>query len=287
MDTAVQVLINGVLLGGLYALIALGLALVFGVMGVINVAHGDLMVLGAAGTYLMASRLGWPPYVALVIVIPALFVIGAAMQRFLLERINRSEELMSLLLLFGFGIAISQATAAGMGATYFSVPAWSGSFTLAGAKIPRSLLFAFLLAVVLAAILFWFLKWTLFGKAIRAASMAPDLAAATGVDVRRVRIVTFAIGTALAGAAGTLLVTSQALNPLSGSAYLLIAFAACVLGGLGSIAGAVVAGFIIALVEVSTSVLWDSQLSQLAIYVLFILLLLVRPSGLFGVRSAA
>lgn len=281
MDTVLQVIINGLLLGGLYGLVAMGLALVFGVMGVINVAHGDLMVIAAVGTFLLSSKLGWPPYVSLLVVVPVMFVIGAAIQRFLLERINRSEELMSLLLLFGFGVAISQLAAASIGATFFSVPYWAGSFSVGSLRIPQSLLYAFSMALALAALLFYFLRRSPYGRAIRATASAPELAAATGVDVRRVRVITFAIGTALAGAAGTLLVTSQALNPLSGYVFLLIAFAACVLGGLGSVAGALGAGLIIGVVEVGSSILVDSQFSQLSIYVIFIAMLLVRPSGLF------
>lgn len=281
MDTVLQVLINGLLLGGLYGLVAMGLALVFGVMGVINVAHGDLMVIAAVGTYLLWSKLGWPPYVSLLVVVPVMFVIGAAIQRFLLERINRSEELMSLLLLFGFGVAISQLAAASIGASFFSVPYWAGSFHVGSLRIPQSLLYAFSMALAMAALLFYFLRRSPYGRAIRATASAPELAAATGVDVRRVRVITFAIGTALAGAAGTLLVTSQALNPLSGHVFLLIAFAACVLGGLGSVAGALGAGLIIGVVEVGSSIIVDSQFSQLSIYVIFIAMLLVRPSGLF------
>lgn len=286
MEIWLQVLINGVLLGGLYGLVAMGLALVFGVMGVINVAHGDLMVVGATGTFLLFSLWGWPPYVSLLLVIPVIFVIGLGVQRFLLERINRTDELMSLLLLFGFGIAISQSMATVVGAQFFSVPYWSGSVSIGPLFASRSLLFAFLLAIAVAAGLFYLLAKTRSGRAIRATAMAPDLAASVGVDVRWVRMLTFGIGTVLSGIAGSLMVTSQGMNALSGEVFLLIAFAACVLGGLGSVHGALVAGIIIGVIEVSTAILIDTQSSQLAIYLIFIIMLLVRPTGLFGMRRA-
>ena len=286
MSLLLQIFANGLLLGGLYGLVAMGLALVFGVMRVINVAHGALVVLGALGTYALYAGLGLPPYVSLPLVVACLFVIGVVIERLLLERITRADELASLLLLFGLAVAISQAAALTNGARFFSVAYWSGSIRLGAVSISRPLLYAFGLAVVVAIALFYFLQRTPYGRAIRATAMAPDLAAAMGVDVRRVRLVTFGIGSALAGGAGTLLVTSQGLNALSGNVFLLIAFAACVLGGLGSVEGALVAGFVIGLIEVGASVVADAQSAQLAIYVLFILILLVRPSGLFGVRHS-
>lgn len=286
MNLFLQVLANGLLLGGLYGLVAMGLALVFGVMRVINVAHGALMVLGALSTYVLYTSLGWPPYLALPLVVVVLFLIGVTIERLLLERITRADELTSLLLLFGLGVAISQSAAAATGARFFSVAYWTGSIRLGGLAISRPLLYAFLIAVAVTVVLFSFLHRSRYGTAIRATAMAPDLAAATGVDVRRVRLMTFGIGSALAGAAGTLLVTSQGMNALSGDAFLLIAFAACVLGGLGSMEGALVAGCVIGLVEVGTSILADTQSAQLAIYVIFILMLLAKPAGLFGVRRA-
>ncbi|MPZ52666.1 MAG: branched-chain amino acid ABC transporter permease [Acidimicrobiia bacterium] len=281
-----QVLINGVLLGGLYGLVATGLALVFGVMGIINVAHGDLMVVGATGTFLLFSTWGLPPYVGILAIIPVMFVMGLGIQRFLLERINRAEELMSLLLLFGLGIAISQSTASLVGAEFFSVPYWSGAISIGPLFASRSLLYAFLLAIAVASALFYLLAKTPSGRAIRATAMAPDLAASVGIDVRWVRMLTFGVGTVLTGIAGGLMVTTQGLNPLSGEVFLLIAFAACVLGGLGSLYGALTAGIIIGVIEVSTAILIDTQSSQLAIYIIFIIMLLVRPTGIFGMRRA-
>lgn len=281
MDVLLQVLVNGLLLGGLYGLVAMGLTLVFGVMGVINVAHGDLMVIAAVVTYLLSSKAGFPPYVSLLIVIPVMFVFGVIIQRLLLERITGSEELMSLLLLFGFGVAITQTAAKFMGGSFFSVPYWAGSIRIGGIRIPESLGYSSLAALVLAALLFYFLRRSAYGRAIRATASAPELAAATGVDVRRVRAVTFGIGTALAGASGTLMVTTQALNPLSGHVFLLIAFSACVLGGLGSVGGALGAGFVLGVIEVSSSHFVNSQFSQMSIYIVFIAMLLIRPAGLF------
>lgn len=284
MDVLLQVLVNGLLLGGLYGLVAMGLSLVFGVMGVINVAHGDLMVIAAVATYLLVNLTDAPPYVALLLVVPAMFVVGVLTERLLLERITRSDELMSLLMLFGFGTAITQTAAYYMGGSFFSVPYWTGSFEVAGVRVPQSLTYAALAALLLAGLTFQLLHRSSLGRAIRATASAPDLAAATGVDVRRVRALTFGIGTALAGASGALMVTTQALNPLSGHVFLLIAFAACVLGSLGNVGGAMVAGLLLGLIEVTSSHFVNSQFSQLAIYVVFISMLLVRPAGLF--RSA-
>ena len=286
MDIILQVLVNGLLLGGLYGLVAMGLTLVFGVMGVINVAHGDLMVIAAVATYLLSSKAGLPPYIALLAVIPVMFAAGVVIQRVLLERITGSEELMSLLLLFGFGIAITQTAAQFIGGSFFSVPYWTDSWHIGSIRIPESLGYSSFTALVLAGLLFYFLRRSPYGRAIRATSSAPELAAATGVDVRRVRAITFGIGTALAGASGTLMVTTQALNPLSGHVFLLIAFAACVLGGLGSVGGALAAGFILGIIEVGSSQLVNSQFSQMAIYIAFIGILLIRPSGIFQRASA-
>ncbi len=286
MDIILQVLVNGLLLGGLYGLVAMGLTLVFGVMGVINVAHGDLMVIAAVATYLLFSKLGLPPYLSLLVVIPVMFVAGTVIQRVLLERISDSEELMSLLLLFGFGIAITQTAAQFIGGSFFSVPYWTDSWKVGGIRIPESLAYCSLISLLLAGLLFYFLRRSPYGRAIRATSSAPELAAATGVDVRRVRAITFGIGTALAGASGTLMVTTQALNPLSGPVFLLIAFAACVLGGMGSVGGALVAGLVLGTIEVGSAQLVNNQFSQMAIYIAFIVMLLVRPSGIFHKADA-
>lgn len=286
MEFFLQIVANGVMLGGLYALIALGLALVFGVMRILNVAHGDLMVLGAVVTLLLFRQFGLPPYIGLVVAAGALVIIGSAIQRFIVERVMRAEELVALLVLFGTGIVIRHSLESVMGAEFFSVPYWSGSISVLGISLSRPRLYSFVIAAVATTLLFLVLHRTSWGKAIRATAMAPQLASATGIDVRRTRVAVFAIGAALAGLAGALLVTSTALNPLAGDSYLLVAFTATVLGGLGSLTGALAAGLIIGIVGVSVGSLADSQVAQMAVYVMFIAVLVFKPSGLVGTQRA-
>lgn len=283
IEIAVQVIINGVMLGGVYALASMGLALVFGVMRTINMAHGGLIVLGSTITFKAFSDLGAPPYVAVWPTLLALLLLGVLIQAGLLERLQRSEELTTLILLFGLSMVLHNVVLLWGGGIPFSVPFWSGPVRLGNYVVSRTSLYSFIAALLISAGLFWFLSKAHWGRAIRATAMAPDLAGATGINTGRVRSLTFGIGGALAGLSGVLLVTSSGVTPEAGVRYLLIAFAAAVIGGLGSLPGAFVAALLLALVQVTAGILWDSQIAEMALYLSLLVTMLIRPTGLFGV----
>lgn len=280
-----QILVNGIIIGMTYALVAMGLSLVFGVMGTLNVGHGDFIILGSVLTFVLFSQIGVPPYVGILAALIAGALVGGLTQRFLLERIRGGEPLMSLLLLFGVGMIIAQTAALAVGTGFFSVPYWQDSIAIATVMIPSSGLFVLGAAVLATVALFYFLSRTRYGRAIRATAQEPDLAAAVGVNTRSIRILSFSIGGALAAIAGALLVTTQGLSALSGPVFLMVAFATCVLGGLGSVPGALIAGLVIGLVEVTAAWAVDIQFGQLAIFTIFLLILLFRPQGILGIKQ--
>lgn len=279
-----QVLVNGLVIGMTYALVAMGLSLVFGVMGTLNVGHGDFIILGSVVVFVLYSQGHLPPFVGLPLALVLGAVLGGLTQAFLLERIKNADRLMSLLLLFGVGAIIAQSAALVVGTGFFSVPYWNEAITIGTVRLSEASLFALLAAVASTVALFLFLSRTSAGRAIRATAQEPELAAAVGVNTKKIRVMTFAIGGGLAAVAGSLLVTTQGLSSLSGPVFLMIAFASCILGGLGSVPGALVAGLVLGFVEVGSAAIVDIQFGQLAIYTIFILILLFRPQGIMGIR---
>jgi len=274
-----------VLLGAVYALLAIGLNLIFGVMRVINVAHGDLMMLGAYGTFWLFSLWGVNPLVSLVIVMPLMFALGALLQRSLIDRVVGQPLLISLLLTFGLSTFLTGAALNLWTSNYRSVPAFSGSIQVAelAFSIPRVI--AFVVALAITGLVWYFLRSARLGKAVRATSQNAEVALVCGIDVGRIRLLTFGLGTALAGAAGSLLAIIYAVYPEMGRVFLMKAFAIIVLGGLGSFGGAFLGALVLGVAETLAAYAWNTQIAEAVAYAIFIGVLFVRPSGLFGVRE--
>jgi branched-chain amino acid transport system permease protein len=280
-----QLLVNGLLLGGLYALIAAGLSLVFGVMRVINFAHGEFVMLGGMATYWLFALYGVNPLISFVVVLIGGLLLGWAVQVLLIRRVVDAPPMMSLLLTFGmsffligFGLFLWENI-------YRSVPAFGGSWRALGLAFPRMRIIAFGMSALLIGAVFGFLRRTRLGKALRATAQHDQVAMTCGIDVARMRAIAFAMGIGMATAAGALLVTISAIYPQVGAVYILKAFAIVVLGGLGSFAGALLGGLILGLTEVLGTFYISSAIGQASAYLVLLLVLVLRPGGLMGVAE--
>ncbi|HEX3550635.1 MAG TPA: branched-chain amino acid ABC transporter permease [Candidatus Elarobacter sp.] len=283
----VTLLLTGFLWGGVYLLMASGLNLIYGVMKIVNLAHGDFIVVGGLMT-LTLFELHVNPLAALPVAAVAMFATGALVQRGLLERLvesGRSGELRTLLATFGLSYVVSNVGLLLWGGQVQSVPFLEGSVDLLGVRLPQNLLvcsaFAFAFAI---AVQVW-LTHTTSGKAVRATSQSALGAATCGLNIRRIRVISFALGCAMAGAAGSLTITLIPFQSSSGGPLTVQAFTVIALGGLGNYVGAFFAAAILGIAEVSTSFLFGANAAAAVVYVLFIVILVVRPQGLLGRRA--
>lgn len=284
----IQILVNGLLIGGVYGIAALGLGLVWGVMSVVNVAHGDLLIFLAYMTWVLVVVESLSPFLALVLLIPAGFIIGYFLYQLLVRHlIHRSEvELMSLVLFFGLSAIVYGFGAYLWGSDFRSLPIPLPTFSLLGVVLPGTRVAAFLIGGGLVLGLRWFFRKTFWGKAIRAVAQSRDAARALGIDPDRVSAVAFGIALAYAGVAGALIAMISPLSPSLGVAYVGRSFAVVVLGGLGNPVGTLVAGIVLGLTEGLSSLWITFGLSPAVAFVLLIAVLILRPQGLFKpVRS--
>ncbi len=280
-----QVIVSGILSGALYALVALGLALIFGVMRIINVAHGPLLMLGAYATFFLSSALGINPYLTVPVSMLVLFVVGVVLERTLVFRVVDAPELSSLLLTFGISIALVNLAQLLFTSDLRSVEYLTGSWTVGPLALSKARVVAFAVAGALTGLAFLFLQRTRLGKAIRATSQSREVAMVCGIDVRRIHLVTFGLSSALAAAGGALIAVIVAIQPEMGQIWTFKSFLVIVLGGAGNYPGALLGGMLLGLVEQVASLFLTTQLSEVVAYVLLVLVLLVRPTGLLGGRQ--
>jgi branched-chain amino acid transport system permease protein len=280
-----QVIISGFLSGTLYAMVALGLALIFGVMRIINVAHGPLLMLGAYTTYFLYGGLHLNPYLTVPISMAVLFVIGWLLERTLVFRVIDAPELSSLLLTFGISIALVNAAQLAFTSDLRSVEYLTGSWIMGPFALSKPRVVAFAFAAGLTAAAFLFLKYTRLGKAIRATSQSREVAMVCGIDVGAIHRFTFGMASALAAAGGALIAVIVAIQPEMGQIWTFKSFLVIVLGGAGNYPGALLGGMLLGLVEQLASLFLTTQLSEVVAYVLLVLVLLVRPTGLLGGRQ--
>jgi len=280
-----QVVISGLLAGALYSMVALGLALIFGVMRVINVAHGTILMLGAYTTFWWFQLLGINPYLSLLVSMPLMFLLGIFLQRSMVHRVVDAPELSSLLLTFGISIALVNVTQYAFSSDVRSVEFLTGSFLVGPLALSKSRLVSFAFAVGLTLFAFWFLQKTKLGKAIRATSQSREVAMVCGVNVQRIHLYAFGMASALAAAGGSLVAVIVAIQPEMGQVYTFKSFLVIVLGGAGNYPGALLGGMLLGLVEQLSSLFLTTQVSEAVAYVLLVLVLLLRPTGLFGGRS--
>lgn len=288
MAIFLQSLISGVLVGGVYALIGIGLTIIFGVMRVINFAHGDLLMLGMYLTWFIFAKLGLDPYVSLIFTMPLLFLWGAILQKTIINRVLGALPQNQILLTIGLGLIMSNTMMLIFTSDYqiLTTSYSSSSFSLGGISISQPLLYSFLVTAVITALLFWFLQTTDTGQAIRATAQDRDAAQLMGINVRWMSVLAFGLGTALAGTAGALLAPTYYIFPQVGGPFTLKAFVVVVLGGMGSVVGATVGGILIGVTESVAGGLGPAGLKEVVVYVLFLLILLFRPAGLLGKSKA-
>ncbi len=276
--------INGLLIGGIYTLVASGLTLIYGVLHIINFAHGSMLMLAMFGVFFLLTKAGVDPYAALVVMVPAMFALGYLLYRGVIGRFSSGKDENILLITLGLSILIENlALMFFKGDTRTISVAYSDKMVELGpllVSLPK--IISFVAAMVLCGVLGLWMQRSDMGKAIRAVAKERMGARLVGIDVDRVFAVSYGIGLATLGAAACLLMPIFYVSPSIGHVFVIVAFTVVVLGGMGSFLGAVVGGLIVGLTESFGGLFLGESLGQIGISLIFILILLLRPSGLFG-----
>ncbi len=277
-------LVNGLLTGGVYALVALGLTLIYGVLHIVNFAHGALLMVGMFGAWMLATHLGLSPYAAVPVMTLAMFGFGWALYRFVIGRVSRGEDRALLLATLGVSIVLENAALIAFSGdmrqlqTDLTFAVWEmGPLLL---SVPR--LISFAVAVAMAGLLWALMSRTDTGRAIRAVAREPEGARLMGIRPDRMFALAYGIGVACLGAAACLLLPTFYVSPNVGDTFVLVAFTIVVLGGMGSFPGALIGGLLIGVTESLGGLLLGESLGPICISVVFIAVLLLRPTGLFG-----
>jgi len=287
IEIILEVVVSGLLMGGIYALIAMGFSLQYGVARVLNISHGEFIMLGAFITWAMYTVFGINPLVSLAIVGPVIFIIGFLIHRTVFTRLRTSSpspaayEGSSMLAAFGLMFIIQNVAILIWGAEVQGYSYLTSSVNIGGVVFATNRLVATLLAIGIGLAFYIFLARSRLGKAIRAAAQDPTTAGLMGVNIKLVLTLCFGLGALLAGFGGSLISMMYSIQPAMGFQYTIIAIIVVVLGGLGSIPGSFIGGFILGLVG-SIVAYWQPALSLVAYYMIFILLLLIRPKGIMG-----
>jgi len=283
----VTAVLNGLMNGAVYALVALGLTLIYGVLHIINFAHGALLSAALFAAFLVYQKLGLDPYFAAFVLAPAFFGIGYALQRFIIGPASHGEDRNMLLVTLGLAVFIENALLYEFRADTrtvelaYSFKTIDFGFTF----LSVSRLISFAAVFVVALVLWLIMTLTDTGKAIRAVAREKLGAELAGIDVAHIYATTFGLGTACVAIAACLLIPNYYVNPSAGNAFVLIAFTIVVLGGMGSVPGALIGGFVIGIVESLAGFFLGESLGQVGIFLIFIAVLLVRPRGLFGANA--
>jgi len=254
MDVFLQTIVAGVLIGGIYGLIGIGMTLIMGVMGIINLAHGQLMMVAMYITFVLFHFLHIDPYISLLVAMPALFLLGAFLQKFLLNPLMKIESILpenQVLMTVGIGMVLAEIARFIFSSDYKTVKtSYSSSvFFLGNISFNMAMVIAFVFALAFTGALFWFLLKTDIGRSIRATAQDKDAATLLGVNSDRITIITFGLGSSLVAAAGTLLIPIFYLFPDIGGPFTLKAFVITILGGMGSTVGAIVGGVVLGIAE--------------------------------------
>ncbi len=283
-----SVLAFGLLLGGIYGLVGIGVNLIFGVVRIVNFAHGELIMVSMYLTYYFNHELGLSPYIAILVVTPAMFLLGAAIQRLIMEPLQ-SEPMMQMFATFGLLMILQNSVLAITRGEALNVvsPVATEVLSLGDVRLGVGRLLVFVASTALTLGLYYFLQFTMPGKAIRALTQDRRAARGMGINVERTYALTFGIGAALTGIGGAMLSPIYTLSPEIGQDFILAAFAVVVLGGLGSVWGAYIGGLIIGLIEALAGFYVDPALKSAIWFAVFVVVLIVRPSGLLGQAGAA
>lgn len=281
----IQAAASGLLNGGIYALIGIGLTIVFGVMRIVNFAHGAMVMAGMYATYFLFERLGVDPFLSVLVVMPAMFLFGALIQKWLIAPVLKAPELNQILLTEGISIVMINLALLAFTANYLTMStSYAGAALRLGAiSVSLPQMGAFLIALAITGSLYFFLMRTELGRQIRAAAQDAEAAELIGIDVGRIRQMTFGLGAAAAGAAGSLLMPIYyRVDPYAGSPFGLKAFVVVVLGGMGSVTGALAGGLLLGVAESLGAVYISTGYKDAFGFAIFLLALTLRPSGLFG-----
>jgi branched-chain amino acid transport system permease protein len=286
MDLLLQATFNGIVLGGVFGLVALGLNLIYGVLNVINFAHGASMMIAMYGTYWLFTLYGVDPYVSLALVMPAMFIVGYGIQRLLLEPLAGTSPSNQFLTTLGLLLVFQNGTQLLFTSNFLTINTVYQTITLplGPALLPLARVIALGFAILLGFLLFLLMTRTDLGRAIRAAAQDPGGAEVAGINVNRIYGVTFGLGLAMVGAAGAIVVPFFYVTPSVGETFNIPAFIVVVLGGLGSMPGAVVGGLVVGLVTSIGAAFLPGSTNQILLLGVFIGVLLLRPTGLFGRR---
>ncbi len=284
LTTFLQALITGILMAGIYAVVATGLTLIFGVVRIVNFAHGEFVMLGMYATFWLWKLFGLDPYVSLLITMPLLFCFGVLVQRFLFQPILKAPDLAQIFMTVGLGVILTNLALFLFTADFRSVKVayaeWA--WRIGGVTIPLPRLFAFLGALLLAGLLTLFLTKTDIGKALRAVAQDREVSMLLGINPNRMYLLAVGLGAALAGAAGGLIVPFFYVFPTVGVVFGLIAFVVVILGTLGSVQGALLAALIVGVAESLGILFAGSDLGLVVVFAILVASLVFRPSGLMG-----
>jgi branched-chain amino acid transport system permease protein len=286
LEIVAQAVINGLLIGGIYALVSIGVTLIFGVIKIVNFAQGEFVMIGMYISFFLATQFGIDPIVSLIVSMPVLFVVGVLIQHFLIRRVLGLNDLPQIFLTFALSLLILNLALMLLTANYRTVHTWYSDEALhfGGLYIPVAKLIAFVLAMVLSGLLWVFLHATDLGKAMRAAAQKPEVAMLMGINPNRVFCVALGIALALAGAAGSLLMPFYPAYPMVGQVFVLMAFVAVVLGTLGNVVGALVASLMMGVAESLGIQFVGADSGLIVVFMMLLLTLAVRPTGLAGGR---
>ncbi len=284
MSVLVQLLINGLLLGGIYAIISVGLTLIFGIVRVVNFAHGEFLMASMYAAYLLSAHLGLHPYVSAFPLIVVFFAIGALVQRFIIDPLLEADAHIQIFATVGLSTALLNLALLVFGANMQSI-APSGAqrtFHLGEYRIVVAHVIMFAVAIALVAAMHLFLQRTFLGRAIRATAQNRTAALLMGVDVRSIYVITFGIGSACVAVAGALLTPVYPVFPTIGTYFVLTAFVVVVLGGMGSLYGAFLGAMIIGVVDTLSGYYVAPDLKEVVYFLLFLIILVTKPTGLLG-----
>jgi branched-chain amino acid transport system permease protein len=287
LETVGQAVVNGLLIGGIYALVSIGVTLIFGVVKIVNFAQGEFVMIGMYISFFLATQFGIDPIVSLVVSMPVLFVIGVLIQHFLIRRVLGQNDMPQIFLTFALSLLLMNSGLMLFTANYRTVHTWYSDEALhiGPIYVPVAKLIAFVLAMVLSGILWVFLHTTDLGKAMRAAAQNRYVAVLMGINPNRVFCVALGIALALAGAAGSLLMPFYPAYPMVGQTFVLMAFVAVVLGTLGNVVGALVASLMMGIAESLGIQFISADSGLIVVFLMLLLTLAFRPMGLGGGRA--
>jgi branched-chain amino acid transport system permease protein len=288
VNTIIQLVISGLLIGSIYALMSIGLTLIFGVLRVVNFAHGEFLMIAMYGAWAFSKLLGLNPYIAAIAVVPAMFLFGALVYRLVIGSALEKPHLVVVFATMGLSIFLQNAALMAMTADLRDVPPIFGrSISVGHVFIKGELLLGFVVTLACTIALQWVIKYTFLGKAIRATVQDGEAAKLMGIAVPKIFLITFATGSALVGLAACVMLPLFSVFPTVGLNFVLIAFVIVVLGGMGSIEGALLGGFCVGVVQSVGSYYVAPAFGQLFFFVLFLLVMIFRPNGLLGQKGAA